>query len=131
MYIGSPAYAKPVVCWSDSFSTPVARLVSFPHSNLFILPPNAAHLIVTRTRNRTMHIVWSAVLSWSHVDDIIRIWDTKKGTRSGLKENMNFHKVQGFLSTAIYKTWENSLTEVLSMFVKSSSCYSTGETRDQ
>ena len=65
------------------------------------------------------------------MDDIICIWDTKKGTRSGLKENMNFHKVQGFLSTAIYKTWDNSLTEVLSRFLKSSSCYSTGETRDQ
>ena len=41
-----------------------------------------------------MHIVWSAILSWSHVDDIIRIWDIKKGTMSGFKENMNFHKVQ-------------------------------------
>ena len=41
-----------------------------------------------------MHIVWSAVLSWRHVDDIIRIWDIKKGTMSGFKENINFHKVQ-------------------------------------
>ena len=93
-YIGSPAYAKPVVCWSDTFSTRVSRLVSYPNSNLFILPPNSTHVIVTRTRNRTMHIVWSAILSWSHVDDIIRIWDIKKGTMSGFKENMNFHKVQ-------------------------------------
>ena len=93
-YIGSPAYAKPVVCWSDTFSSPVARLVSFPHSNLFVLPPNSTHVIVRRTRNRTMHIVWSAILSWSHVDDIIRIWDIKKGTMSGFKENINFHKVQ-------------------------------------
>jgi hypothetical protein len=93
-YIGSPAYSKPVLCWSDTFSTPVVRLVSFPHSNLFVLPPNSTHVIVTRTRNRTMHIVWSAVLSWRHVDDIIRIWDIKKGTMSGFKENINFHKVQ-------------------------------------
>ena len=41
-----------------------------------------------------MHIVWSAVLSWNHVDDIICILDTKKGTASGFKENMNYHKVK-------------------------------------
>ncbi|XP_028398812.1 lysosomal-trafficking regulator-like [Dendronephthya gigantea] len=92
-YIGSPAYDKPVVCWLDSFPTPVSRLVSSPHSNLFVLPPNSTHVIVTRTRNRTMHILWSAVLSWNHVDDIIRIWDIKKGTMSSFKENMNFHKI--------------------------------------
>lgn len=92
-YVGSPAYFKPVISWSDKFSTCIARVVSFSHSYLFILPPNSTHMRVTRTRNRTMHVVWSAVLSWNHVDDIIRVWDIKKGTTSGFKENMNFHKV--------------------------------------
>lgn len=49
--------------------------------------------MVTRTRNRTMHIIWSAVLSWDYVDDIIRIWDAKKGSNVGFMENIDFHKV--------------------------------------
>ena len=30
------------------------------------------------------------------MDDVIRISDTKKGTSSGFKENINFHKVYKF-----------------------------------
>ncbi|XP_046848177.1 lysosomal-trafficking regulator-like [Xenia sp. Carnegie-2017] len=92
-YVGSPAYPRPAICWSSKHPLPVARLVSHPQSSIIILPPNSTHLMVTRTRNRTMHIIWSAVLSWDYVDDIIRIWDAKKGSNVGFMENIDFHKV--------------------------------------